>query len=771
MKSNEVWVLAALATCSFVANVLHGLTGCGSVLVLHALWQAAITVAPNVLDTGDTFGKENVRGIARFSYVLTFFIQLVLTGLLLVDERRKRALRVAHGAPPAPTELNGVLLLAFIPCSLVGAIVGVCTMGLLEENGLRIILGASSLFFSLTLLALYQMKHLEKKKTEDVIRDDLMLMRIQSEVQRQVILQYMEDQKRERERRERRRRHRAHRRAAKKAQRVRCSARHGRDEMAGDSCDVAAGHGGPEALLPPVAAAKGTPWRELEVHGAPSHSPAAQLVAAVSLPTTPTSSGRGQRRHGGRLQRYWIREPSVHEYVCRRLAEISQNVHPTSATEAREAHLAAWTLRAMEGGAVSGGRPHGTGGVISRGDRASLPPSSSGSSSSSGDGGSASDEDESASVTTATTTDTVTKEHRDTRMVRINTTVVVVPPPAAVTSDVQRSRWGGIPGGRGGGEDDNIDLTKSIAVAAASQPRRVVMGHAEVLNIGLREAQQHQLHDMQHLSASEYAAEHRHHIISFERMDGGVVAAAIVSSFFSGLLGSYTGVSSPPLTIFALAMNISSSVFRMNYAVSSIVPAALRAAVGIADGFANKDLLVHYTVSVLLGWGGLACGIHLSNSSAVSPLVFVVTTLTTMLLVAALMLVPAADVLTRIAATGVAICIVAAIVLRQQQAPEHHRPPAPPNTPSTAAEVEAFQDYWERQRRRQRTAENRHGATPAKASRRVTVGDPGATAPPSVSASAHLHQDTSGADDRLLRCGRDDEELIPIVPSRGTHHV
>ncbi|KPA81187.1 hypothetical protein ABB37_04525 [Leptomonas pyrrhocoris] len=786
MDFNETCVLIVLAVCCFVANVLHGLTGCGSILVLHALWQTAVTFAPEVLHGTDAFGDENVKSIAEFSYVLTFFIQFVLTGLLFFGERRRRVQQLAQGVPPAPSELNGVLLLAFIPCSFLGAAVGVYTMPAVHENGSRIILGGSSLFFALTFLSLYQMKYLEKKKTEDVIRDDLMLMRMQSEVQRHVILQYMEDQRRRKQRKERRRRNRALRQQAKKAKKIRRHEQLMKALMANNSntnnansnvsktAAAASGNGGDasqmvmvpliegnEGDMMSVPELEGAPLepnlglrspnnaanqrsgsasdthtsrrtsRPLEVHGAsPVLPPHAYLVSDVHLPKSvtggdetisagfPMSTGRHRRRH--HLHRFWIEEMDVQTYTRQRLSEISRNVDSSCKELAREAQLAAWTLRAMEGHEGGGDimSPYRSSPGGSRPSSGSHSRSSSSSSSSTGDNSDT--EGDSSTVTSTTSSATQYTSSRAerkrsrlgaesepadaadprTRAVRFDHNSEAA---AAKEKAALHKGWRALLGkGSDKDGDESIDLTKSIAMAAATAPRRVVMGHTEVLNIGLREAQQQQLKSLQELNAHEYARDHHHHrLVHFMRMDGGVVMSAMISSFFSGLLGSYTGVADPPLMIFALAMDISVPELRINYAVSSIVPATLRAVVGIADGFAYKSLFVYYFVSVVFAWGGVAFGLHISRHNAVTHATFMISTLATLLLVAFLMLVPIKEAFIRFLATAACCAIVAVAIFRQQKQPEHHRPPAPPNTPATAAEVEAFQLYWRQHSRRQ----------------------------------------------------------------------
>jgi Ca2+/Na+ antiporter len=776
MNYNEVGVLLVLAVCCFVANVLHGLTGCGSILVLHALWQTAVTLTPEVLHNTAAFGEENVKSIAEFSYVLTFFIQIVLTSLLFFDERQKRIQQQRQGVPATPSELNGVLLLAFIPCSFVGAAVGLYTMSLIHENGSRIILGGSSLFFALTFLSLYQMKYLERKKTEDVIRDDLMLMRIQSEVQRHVILQYMEAQKRRRMRKERRHRHRAQRLQAKKDDKARRRALRLKTLAITDSTNVSSSPSAaaaaatmngeastPLVIVPPgekleggiagsmseleraplelnvslqspshirpqqhsLAAAEPLTSirtnRPLEVHGS-SHvsSPDAHMISDVHLPASLISGGvvddayaagqfANQLRRRHHYHRFWVNPIDVQTYIRVRLAEISRNVDSPSEEVAHEAQLAAWTLRAM-------------GGLEADADVISPYPASparqgANSSISSSSTSTSGDDDSTITSTTASAHPPYAPAKHDSKVSQAGTDselgasrnpharTVRFDTSAEATAEREElhKKWKVLLGkGNDKDGDESIDLSKSIAMAAATAPRRVVMGHTEILNIGLREAQQQQLKSLKELNSSEYSREHhRRRIVHFIRMDGGVVMSAMVSSFFSGLLGSYTGVADPPLMIFVLAMGISVPELRINYAVSSIIPAALRAVVGIADGFANKSLFVYYLVSVLFAWGGVAFGLHISHHTAVTHITFMIATVAILLLVAFLMLVPFDEVLLRLGATAACFIVVAFAIFRQQKKPEHRRPPAPPNTPATAAEVEAFEQYWRLHSRKQ----------------------------------------------------------------------
>ncbi|KPI85022.1 hypothetical protein ABL78_5931 [Leptomonas seymouri] len=740
MNFNETCVLLVLAVCCFVANVLHGLTGCGSILVLHALWQTAITLAPDILHGTQAFGNDSVKGIAEFSYVLTFFIQVVLTGLLFYDVRRKRAQQLEQGVPPDPSELNGVLLFAFITWSFIGATVGVYTMPLIHENGSRVILGGSSLFFALTFLSLYQMKYLERKKTEDVIRDDLMLMRIHSGVQRRVILQYMKDQKRRKKHKERRRRHRAQRRLAKKAEKMRRQELFTKALMANSNDSMMPApelegaplepHCAPPSPNPAHRRGSATSDsamssrtnRTLEVHGA-SHltSPDAHFVSDVHLPKSVASKDEYHRAHypssSGRRsyhrQRVWIKEIDVQTYIRQRLSEISRNVDSPSEEIAHEAQLAAWTLRAMEGHEkyLDSISPC----MDSSADDEQN--NSSQSNTITGDISSTEDDDTTDATaysdTTRCTSPTAERapppvgpgsEAKDTCSPQACTARFDGDAKAAAERKEQHKKWQACLGKAM--QDDageSIDLTKSIAMAAATAPRRVIMGHTEVLNIGLREVQQQQLKTLQELSSNKYArSRQRHRLVYFMRMDGGVVMSASVSSFFSGFLGSYTGVADPPLIIFALAMNISIPELRINYAVSSIVPAAMRAVVGITNDFANKSLLVYYIVSVLFAWGGVAFGLYISHRHTVTHPTFMASTLAILFLVAFLMLVPISEAFLRLVATAACFIIVTLAIFRQQRMPEHHRPPAPPNTPATAAEVEAFEQYW-RQHGRQKT--------------------------------------------------------------------
>lgn len=840
MLFNEVCVLLVLAACCFIANVLHGLTGCGSILALQALWQTAVTIAPDVMHSTEAFNAGNVKSIAEFSYVLTFFIQLVLTGLLFFDERRKRAQQREHGLPPAPSELNGVLLLAFIPCSFAGAAVGLYTMPHIHENGARIILGGSSLFFALTFLSLYQMKYLEKKKTEDVIRDDLMLMRIQSEVQRHVILQYMEDQRRRKARKERRRRHRAQRRLARKAEKahrreVRLKALtakgsstsplvvvpvgEGRDE---NDASVAELEGAPlepnvAATIPHHAQQQRTGslsdvhglarlHRPLEVHGSSqgvaSHG---QMMGDVHLPDSVIGDSDDRDDHPGtprrrrhHLQRFWIKGVDVQTFVRQRLAEISRHVDSANEEVAREATLAAWTLQAMEGHdskstalTPAASPTEGDGNSASR-------------SSSSNDG---SDTEADESTVTSTTLSTGHHSHTSTsssssakgrgkashrssgsesgeahdahaRTVRFDSTA----DPAIDLGEREElhTKWKLLHGKSEKDGGESIDLSRSIARAAATAPRRVILGHSELLNIGLREAQQQQLKNLQELNANEHRRDgHRHRLVHFIRMDGGVVVSAMVSSFFSGLLGSYTGVAHPPLTIFALAMDISVPELRIHYAVSSVVPAGLRAVIGIVDGFANKSVFVYYLVAVLFAWGGVAFGLHISHRNAVSQATFMVAILTTLLLVAFLMVVPVHETITRVAATVVCLVIVVGAIFRQQKKPEHRRPPAPPNTPATVAEVEAFELYWRQHSRRQRAIveyENEGSVVSMRSSTSTTRTPSSASVPPTPGTRRRQHlqhphdsrvarRSTLEAEDVPVRSREDaEEELITIVP-------
>lgn len=922
MNFNEVCVLVVLAVCCFVANVLHGLTGCGSILVLHALWQTAVTFSPDVLHGTKAFGDENVKSIAEFSYVLTFFIQVVLTALLFFDERRKRAQQQEQGVPLTPSELNGVLLLAFIPCSFIGAAVGVYTMPSIRENGSRIILGGSSLFFALTFLSLYQMKYLEKKKTEDVIRDDLMLMRIQSEVQRHVIIQYMEDQKRRKARKERRRRHRAQRLQAKKAEKLRrrelrmkaLAAYANANGATPDAAAALAAAGGSSASQSAAAAATGnypalcasapTPSslvvvppgdavdggvvvqmpelegaplepnlalrsssagtdplmssrtsRTLGVHGA-SHmsSPHAHMISEVRLPQSvldaaseqqqredanpldaegnPKSSW--QRRH--HLHRLWIKEVDVQTYIRTRLAEMSRHADSPDEEVAHEARLAAWTLRAMEGhegdpDVVSPYTPSPHERFLrSRsgddGDNASS--SSSSSSSSSGPtGDSASDTDLEGSTVTSATASTnppftsggsshaASRQSREgaegggggfgdtpnphaARTVRFDSSAEATRERAEL-----HKKWKALLANsaaaatKSGSSNSSLDLSKSIAMAAAAAPRRVVMGHSEVLNIGLREAQQQQLKSLQELNSSEYKREHHHHrLVHFMRMDGGVVMSAMVSSFFSGLFGSYTGVADPPLMIFALAMDISVPELRINYAVSSIVPAALRAVVGIADGFANTSLFVYYLVSVLFAWGGVAFGLHISHHNVVTHTTFMIATVVTLLLVAFLMLVPINEAFMRLVATAGCFIVVAYAIFRQQKKPEHHRPPAPPNTPATAAEVAAFDLYWRQHSRRQQAlmdyevdgsaAVSMTSNTSTRMEESVRSGTTTTASVPPTPRPRPLWQRQRETEESFAKARgaalaredlpmraheEDEEELITVIPVKATSHV
>lgn len=754
MAFNEVCVLFALAVCSFVANVLHGLTGCGSILVLQALWQTAVTIAPDVMHSTKAFGIDNVKSVAEFSYVLTFFIQSVHSGLLFYDERRKRAHQLEQGMLPSPSQLNGVLLLAFIPCSFVGAALGMYTMPLIRESGARIILGGSSLFFALTFLSLYQMKFLERKKTEDVIRDDLMLMRIQSDVQRHVIVQYMEDERRRKARRERRRRHRRQRKEARRAERLHRRELRMRSLAASATSGMSGGGSNPAAaasplvvvpaverreegavamaelegapLEPNVAPATSSPFhpqrrtaslpevytsprtsRPLGVHGSSQHTAShAQMMGDVHLPDSVLSGGSdnadgtpnafAHRRH--HLHRLWIKDVDVQSFVRQRLAEISRAVDDEDEEVARDAKVAAWTLQAMEGHDGEGG------GLLSPADGGRRGSSTS-SSSVSGDG-SDTELDESTVTSSSRAGGLVSHDgagseagdgrEPPTRAVRFDA--------SADEREALHRKWKQLLGKQTkDGDEGSVDLSKSIAMAAAAAPRRVVMGHSEVLNIGLREAQQQQLKNLHGLASGEHdAGSHHHRLVHFVRMDGGVVMSAMVSSFFSGLFGSYTGVAHPPLTIFALAMDISVSELRVNYAVSSIVPAALRAVVGIADGFANTALFKFYLVAILFAWGGVGFGLYISNRNAVSQATFMVAILSTLLLVSFLMVVPMREVVLRCIATAVCLVAVVYAILQQQKPREHRRPPAPPNTPATAAEVEAFELYWRQHSRRQR---------------------------------------------------------------------
>lgn len=854
MNLNEVAVLLVLAVCCFVANVLHGLTGCGSILVLQALWQTAVTFAPGALHNSKAFADENVKDIAQFSYVLTFFIQVVLTGLLFFDERRKRARQVEQGVPTTPSGLNGVLLLAFIPCSFVGAAIGVYTMPSIRENGARIILGGSSLFFALTFLSLYQMKYLEKKKTEDVIRDDLMLMRIQSEMQRDVILQYVKDKKRRKVRKERRRRHRAQRRLAKKARRRELRAKalaekraSGGSSNSGSSA-VAAADGGadgvsPQVVVPtvegrereavPTPKLEGAPLeasraemnpnrlqqrktsladmltgsrtnRPLGVHGSSClTSPNAQMISDIHLPASVTGDVDGAypvdylKSPGHRHHRIWIKDVDVQTYIRRRLGEISRHVDSPEEELAHQARLAAWTLRAMRGHSGGSDLLSPTSTSPADDNRISL----GGSSTSSDNSGTEASDSTSTSTTASTARRTSDKEGKEASPTSANSEVGVPQDPlartvrfdssaeAAAEREELHKKWKQL---LGKDSSESMDLSKSIAMAAATAPRRVVMGHAEILNIGLREAQQQQLKSLQELNAVAYTRdEHRHHrILHFMRMDGGVVMSAMVSSFFSGLLGSYTGVADPPLMIFALAMDISVPELRINYAVSSIVPAALRAVVGIADGFANTSLFLYYLVSVLFAWGGVAFGLHISHLNAITHSTFMIATLATLTLVAFLMLVPIERAFIRLVATAAGFVIVALAVFRQQKKPEHRRPPAPPNTPATAAEVEAFEQYWRQHSRRQRAFvdyENEGSAfsidSSGCSSSAVLAANVSPTSvsclPPQqpqqkktksapASGSGTLESEDLPVRSRL---GNDEEELITIVPVKATSHV
>lgn len=699
MDFNEACVLIVLAFCSFIANVLQGLTGCGSILVLHVLWQLAITIAPSTLHNTSVFGEEDVKGIALFSYVLTFFIQSVLSALLFYQEHRIAKVQKLNGVSTTPSQLNGTLLVAFAVSSLTGAFVGLKTMHNIYENGLRIVLGASSLFFALTFLSLYRIKHTERKKIEDVIKEDLILMRVDRTVQSYVAQEALEARRKKQERRRRRRQ--ARRAKKQNGKRQICtsaspahplapnvsnrskeltilspssssSSSHPASTTATGSAAVAE-NATMKACVSPKKPASNASKRQLDVYHVelPSVVPGVHTTSSdVHLLDRHLSSfQRRHRLHHRRCPHHY--DMDMNYYVRCRLGELRDQVSDEStAAERREGQLAASTLRAM----VVQNVPQGD---MANEKRVYSTTTTSSSSDDGNDDGSANDTEQvpigvgmnhalaTSFAKLPTSPLTCLIRRKSATAVDVAVTGSFTSVNGAVTPSLQR-----------------LNLSTAVQL-----PQLAVTVHSEEVNIGLREVQQQQLAALHHRS--------RKRLVHFIRMDGGVVVAAAFSAFFSGLLGSFTGVSDTPMSIFALAMDINSSVFRMNYAASSILPATLRLLVGISDDFVELELWPYYTVSILFGWLGVAAGLYVGHGNAISDMAFMTSVLPTMLLISFLMLVPIADRFIRVAATLVVMAVVAAVIYREQRPPDRRRPPAPPNTPSTAAEEAALRQFWQ----------------------------------------------------------------------------
>lgn len=178
--------------------------------------------------------------------------------------------------------------------------------------------------------------------------------------------------------------------------------------------------------------------------------------------------------------------------------------------------------------------------------------------------------------------------------------------------------------------------------------------------------------------------------IRFIKMDGSVLAAAIVSSFVGGLLASYTGIGTPAQMAFVLAMNMSGSLFKINYAASDILPAALRFTLGITEGLLDKPSLVFYGFSVAFGVVGLAVGTSLGQQTTTDSFFYCVFISLILTVIATVAKTPYA----LIPAVAVAVAALLFVTLQGRQRPERKTPPPPPNTPATADEISAFEEYW-----------------------------------------------------------------------------
>ncbi|CAD2217677.1 hypothetical protein ADEAN_000515700 [Angomonas deanei] len=212
MKGTDVIVMLLLGLFTFNASTFQTFCGFGGVLLIHIQWQ--LFVMYNITTTVDipdpaagvnatrpveasifhltVLGPQDVHSVVFVSYICNFFTQLLL-GIWFYYQDYQYCLRQSAKweelLPDTEHAKNSnenknyyrnfsafnMRLTVFMTVPLmVGCFIGLLTINYITEMALTYILFSSCIFFVLTFISLWMMQALERKRIEDVIKEDLL---------------------------------------------------------------------------------------------------------------------------------------------------------------------------------------------------------------------------------------------------------------------------------------------------------------------------------------------------------------------------------------------------------------------------------------------------------------------------------------------------------------------------------------------------------------------------------------------------------------------
>jgi uncharacterized membrane protein YfcA len=130
-----------------------------------------------------------------------------------------------------------------------------------------------------------------------------------------------------------------------------------------------------------------------------------------------------------------------------------------------------------------------------------------------------------------------------------------------------------------------------------------------------------------------------------------------ISSCFSGIMGSLTGVGGPPFIIFMLVMNVPSQITRMNYPAAGYPVAVVRFVMGIYSGLIQWERVYFYLASLAGGGIGLAIGLRIGR--IIGPTTYSILVFCLLMLAAAVMITSSPSVLLVLVAACLGVVVFA----------------------------------------------------------------------------------------------------------------